>query len=281
MKEQAFLTLMRLLPKSTLSSCVGRLVNAKLPRWMHQRSMAAFAKKYAINLDEAEKPLADYANFAEFFSRKLKPGTRPVDTGEASMISPVDGRISQWGGVEGDKCLQAKGVWFSLPQLLGCEGAGRCFSGGNFITLYLSPRDYHRIHAPMDGEVASVHYLPGQFWPVHPIAVRNKKALYSMNERLFVRMQTRIGKVAIVAVGATCVGRIVTAFDGGHATHEGKETYTKHYASPLPVKKGEELMRFEMGSTVILLFEPNKVCLEEGLQAEDVVKMGQKIGSML
>ncbi|MCL2179367.1 MAG: archaetidylserine decarboxylase [Proteobacteria bacterium] len=280
MKEQAFLTLMRLLPKSTLSSVVGRLVNAKLPKWMHRRSIAAFAKRYAINLDEAEKPIEAYASFAEFFSRKLKPGIRPIDAGDDAIVSPVDARISQFGKMEADKCVQAKGIWFSAGQLLGCEGAGRCFEGGSFLTLYLSPRDYHRIHAPLDGEIASLHYLPGAFWPVHPIAVRNKEALYSINERLFVRLQTRIGKVALVAVGATCVGRIVAAFDG-HATHEGKAAYTKCYATPLPVKKGEELLRFEMGSTVILLFEKGRVQFGEGLELENMLRVGQKIGSIL
>jgi len=277
MREQAFLTLMKLLPKSMLSSVVGRLVKAPFPRWVHQKSMAAFARRYAVHLEEAEKPIEGYTSFAEFFSRKLKPGMRPVDADDMSIVSPVDGRVSQLGKMVDNQCLQAKGLWFSAPQLLGNEEAGRDFLGGSFITLYLSPRDYHRIHAPLEGEIQSLHYIPGKFWPVHPILVKNKKALYSINERMALILQTRMGKLALVAVGATCVGRIVTAFDE-QATHEGKAAYTRHYA--LPVKKGEELMRFEMGSTVILLFEKEAMQLEESLQPEHVVRMGQKIGSV-
>ena len=268
------MTLVRLLPKSLLSSLVGWLAKAPLSRWVHQKGMAFFAKRYAIQLEEAEKPIGEYANFAEFFSRKLKAGMRPVDEDEAALISPVDGRVSQLGKVADGQCLQAKGIWFSAAQLLGDEEAARSFEGGSFITLYLSPRDYHRIHAPLEGEIKSLHYLPGKFWPVHPILVKHKKALYSINERMALVFQTRIGKLALVAVGATCVGRIVTAFDA-HATHEGKAAYVKPYA--LPVKKGEELMRFEMGSTVVLLLEKP---LEAFLKPEDVVRMGQKIGSI-
>jgi phosphatidylserine decarboxylase len=278
MKERAFLTLVRLLPKSMLSSVVGWLVNTRTPRWMHQKGMAVFARRYAVNLDEAEKPIEAYANFAEFFSRKLKPGMRPVEVEDLAIVSPVDGRVSQLGEVVEGNCMQAKGICFSVSQLLGGEEEGGCFGGGNFITIYLSPRDYHRIHAPLDGEVTSLHYIPGAFWPVHPIAVKNKKALYSINERMVMRLQTRIGKLAVVAVGATCVGRIVSALDG-QATHEGKAAYAKQCA--FPVKKGEELMRFEMGSTVILLFEPKVMQPEEGLQPESVLQMGQKIGKML
>jgi phosphatidylserine decarboxylase len=277
MKERAFLMLMRLLPKSMLSSLVGWLVNAPLPRWVHQKGIAVFSRRYAVHLEEAEKPITEYASFAEFFSRKLKMGMRPVDIDDSAIVSPVDGRISQLGGMVDDACMQAKGIWFSASQLLGSEEAGRPFLGGSFITLYLSPRDYHRIHAPLEGEIESLHYLPGKFWPVHPILVKHKKALYSINERMALILRTRMGRLALVAVGATCVGRIVTAFDE-QATHEGKAAYTKPYA--LPVKKGEELMRFEMGSTVVLLFEKTAMKLEEGLQPEDVVRMGQRIGTI-
>jgi phosphatidylserine decarboxylase len=277
MKEQAFLTLVRLLPKSMLSSAVGFLANASFPRWVHQKGMAVFARRYAVRLEEAEKPIEGYASLAEFFSRKLKVGMRLVDEDGVAIVSPVDGRVSQLGGMVDGKCLQAKGIWFSASELLGGEEVARGFAGGNFITLYLSPRDYHRIHAPLEGEIESLHYLPGKFWPVHPILVKNKKALYSINERMALILKTRIGRLALVAVGATCVGRIVTAFDE-QATHEGKAAYAKHYA--LPVKKGEELMRFEMGSTVVLLFEKDVMKLEEGLQPEEVVRMGQRIGEI-
>jgi len=270
--------LMRLLPKSMLSSVVGGLVNAPLPRWMHRKSIAVFAKQYNVHVEEAEKPIEEYESFAAFFARRLKPGMRPVDAADLAIVSPVDGRISQLGQMEEDKCLQAKGIWFSAAQLLGSEEAARPFRGGSFVTIYLSPRDYHRIHAPLEGEIESLHYLPGEFWPVHPIAVKNKKALYSINERMALILQTRIGKLALVAVGATCVGRIVTAFDE-QATHEGKAAYIKPYA--LPVKKGEELMRFEMGSTVVLLFEKGAMQPEEGLEPEAAVRMGQRIGSLL
>jgi len=272
------MTLMRLLPKSMLSSMMGRLVNAPFPRWMHQKSIAVFARQYAVHVEEAEKPIEEYASFAEFFARKLKPGMRPVDAEEGAIVSPVDGRVSQLGGMVEGKCLQAKEIWFSAAELLGSEEAGRPFEGGSFITLYLSPRDYHRIHAPLEGEIESLHYLPGEFWPVHPIAVKSKKALYAINERMALLLKTRIGKLALVAVGATCVGRVVAAFDQ-QATHEGKAAYVKPYA--LPVKKGEELMRFEMGSTVVLLFEKGAMQLEEGLAPEAAVRMGQKIGSVL
>jgi len=187
--------------------------------------------------------------------------------------------VSQAGILERGTCLQAKGIQFPVDQLLDdAELAARFARGGAYATLYLSPRDYHRVHSPVEGTVVASRYLPGEFWPVNPATVRNRDALFCLNERLVTVVDTAaFGRVAVVKVGATCVGRIRAAYDD-RLTHAGQSAGLRSYVPPRPVEKGGELGRFEMGSTVILLFEPGRVVWDDRLVPEAVVRMGQRIG---
>jgi phosphatidylserine decarboxylase len=202
-----------------------------------------------------------------------------VDPDPRVVVSPVDGVVSQAGILERGSCLQAKGIQFPVDRLLDdAELAARYALGGAYATLYLSPRDYHRVHAPVAGAVVASRYLAGEFWPVNPVTVRNRDALFCLNERLVTVVDSPVfGRVAVVKGGATCVGRIRAAYDD-RVTHAGQAVGLRTYVPPRPVEKGDELGRFEMGSTVILLFEPGRVVWDDWLVPEAVVRMGRRIG---
>ncbi|NOK05526.1 MULTISPECIES: archaetidylserine decarboxylase [Myxococcus] len=277
MNDQTFMKLMQVLPKSALSTVVGMATRLPVPAPVHQAAMRAFAKAYNVDMEEAEHSFDHYPTFAQFFTRGLKPGLRPVDAGEKVVVSPVDGRVSQVGYSDHGRCLQAKGIEYTVDELLGDSEAAKPFHGGAWTTIYLSPRDYHRIHAPLGGTITGYAYIPGEFWPVNPASVKNKQSLFCVNERLVTYLDTVAGKCAVVKVGATCVSRIKAAYDEV-TTHTGQPGKVHRYGAAMPVEKGGELGRFEMGSTVILLFEPKRVTWDDSLQEEAVVRLGKRIG---
>jgi phosphatidylserine decarboxylase len=277
MRDDTFMTLMRLLPKSALSTVVGLASRAPAPRRVHQAAIRLFAKRYAVDVHEAEGAIEDYPTFAQFFTRRLKPGVRPIDPGVDVVVSPVDARVSQAGLVEAGRCPQAKGISFPVDKLLGDARKALDFEGGAFATLYLSPRDYHRFHAPLKGEITGFAYLPGAFWPVNAASVNHVDALFAINERLVTYLDTPAGKCAFVAVGATCVARIRAAYDS-IVTHTGGKAMQHTYPRPIPIEKGAELGMFEVGSTVILLFEKGRVTWEPSLVPGRTVRLGEKIG---
>ena len=278
--DRAFMTLMRLLPKAALSTVVGHATRAPLPPRLHQAAMRLFARQYRVALEEAEAPLESYPTFATFFTRKLKAGARPVDAAPEAVVSPVDGVVSQAGQVEQGFCLQAKGISFPVGQLLGDARRALEFEGGSFATLYLSPRDYHRFHAPLEAQVVGYQYLPGQFWPVNARSVRMTDALFAVNERLVTWLDTPAGKLAYVAVGATCVARIHAAYDAV-VTHSGRKAGSESYVRPISLEKGAEVGMFEMGSTVILLFQRGRVRWAPSLVEGAAVRVGERIGTVL
>lgn len=281
MNDQTFMKLMRLLPRSAVSTVVGKATRAPVPAPVHRLLMRAFAKRYSVDLEEAEHGFEGYQTLGDFFARKLKPGLRPIAGGARTLVSPVDGAVSQIGYAREGNCIQAKGIEYPVGKLLGDEASAHSFLGGAFATLYLSPRDYHRIHSPMDGEIVGYSYLPGEFWPVNARSVRNVDALFCVNERLVTFLKTQAGLLAVVAVGATCVSRIRASYDERIITHNQEPARVHRFEQPIPIKKGEELGRFEMGSTVILLFETNKVRWDTSLVPEARIRMGQKIGEVL
>lgn len=277
MRDKAFMTLMRLLPKSALSSVVGYATRAPAPRRVHQAAMRVFARRYDVALHEAEGGIEDYPTFARFFTRRLKPGSRAIDQGAEVVASPVDARVSQLGQVEAGRCVQAKGIDFPIDRLLGDARQALDFEGGSFITLYLSPRDYHRFHAPLKAGVTGFSYLPGAFWPVNAASVKHVDALFAVNERLVTYLDTPAGRCAYVAVGATCVARIHAAYDS-IVTHTGKGAAHHTYPRAIPLEKGDEVGMFEMGSTVILLFQKGRVTWDASLAPGVDVRMGQRLG---
>ncbi|MBX7099971.1 MAG: archaetidylserine decarboxylase [Myxococcaceae bacterium] len=278
MDDGLYMQLMKLLPKSALSSAVGQATRLPVPPAVHHAAIRLFAQRFRVNLDEAEGRIEDYPTFGQFFTRRLKPGLRPIDPAPEALVSPVDGAVSEAGEITQGRCLQAKGITFPVDKLLGDPKAAQRFDGGLFATIYLSPRDYHRIHAPVAGKITGYTYLPGALWPVNPASVRNTDALFAINERLVVWLDTSFGPMAVVAVGATCVGRIHLSFDAV-VTHAQTPARSRTYDTPIAVEKGGELGMFEMGSTVILLAPPGKVRWEPGLTPSATLRLGQRIGS--
>ena len=280
MEQQTFMNLMRLVPKSALSNAVGMATRFPAPASMHHAAIRIFARRYRINLEEAEGRIEDYPTLGQFFTRRLKPGMRQIDPAPDAIVSPVDGAVSQVGKVFVGECLQAKGISFPVDKLLGDPKEAARFEDGTFATLYLAPKDYHRIHSPLEGEITGYNYLPGKFWPVNPASVNTTDALFAINERLVTYLKTDLGQVAVVAVGATCVSRIHASYDA-ILTHTGQPARAHKYDRPIPISRGGELGMFEMGSTVILLFQKGKIAWDPKLSPDVVVRLGERIGRRL
>lgn len=277
--QSAILAALDLLPKAALSRAVGRLTALPAPSAVHRAAMRVFAKAFSVEVGEAEHPFGGYRTFEEFFTRRLRPGARTIAPGERVVISPVDAVVAEAGESAGGRLVQCKGRDYSLAALLDDAAVARTFEGGAYATLYLAPRDYHRIHAPLSGAIEGYRYIPGQLFPVNGMAVKSVPNLFCVNERLITFLSTPAGKVAVVKVGATCVGRIRAAYDDV-LTNAGRGPKRWHYAQPIPIEKGAELGVFEMGSTVILLFEPERARLQSGLLGARV-RMGQAIAEAL
>ena len=276
-RQRAFMSVMKWVPKSTLSRVVGAGTRLPVPAALHQTVARLFSRAYDVEVDEAERPLGDYPTFGDFFTRRLKPGLRPVAEGAQVVVSPVDGTVSECGLSTEGQLVQAKGMQYTLGALLADEARAEKFRGGAWATIYLAPRDYHRIHAPLAGKITGYAYVPGAFWPVNPASVLTVPELFAANERLITFMDTAYGEVAVVKVGATCVGRIRASYDDV-VTHAGQGARARTYPYPVAVEKGGEVGVFEMGSTVILAFEPGRVTLDARIKPGTKLRMGEAIG---
>ncbi|MCC6275459.1 MAG: phosphatidylserine decarboxylase [Leptospiraceae bacterium] len=254
-----YILILSMLPKNFLSKLFGTLTYIRLPRFMMIPILKAFAKVYKINVSEAELNLGEYNSLNQFFTRALKAGARIVDSAENAVVSPVDARITSFGNIQESTLIQAKGIEYSLKELLGSDKYLDAFSNGKFITFYLSPQDYHRIHSPFYGKILGYYYEPGKLFPVNDLAVLGIRGLFPKNERLITFLQTEYGKIAVVKVGASNVGKIRVTYDNKIVTNSwlrfSKEVEYKNV--DILIQKGAELGRFEMGSTVILIFEKN------------------------
>jgi phosphatidylserine decarboxylase len=272
-------TLLRLLPKNTFSRMVGAACRMSAPRPVVRAAIRTFSRRYGVDATEAERPLDDYPTFTEFFTRRLKPGARPIAPGPTA-VSPVDGTVGEVGDIVESRLLQAKGKHYTLAELIGgpaAEGDARQFAGGTFCTIYLAPYNYHRIHAPLGGDITGYVNMPGQLWPVNPIGVRNVDKLFCVNERLTTFLQTPRGGCAVVAVGATNVGRIRAVYDDVVTNvKRSRKAERKLYDKPVQVEKGGELALFEMGSTVVVLFAPG-LTLAERLRPGLTIKLGEAL----
>jgi phosphatidylserine decarboxylase len=280
MNDRLFISALRLLPKNALSRLAGALTRWPAPAPVRLAAMKAFARRYGLDLSECPD-LDVYRTFGEFFARPLRPGLRPIAAGDAVVVSPVDAAVSETGVAAGGRLVQAKGIDYTLAALLGDADLARALEGGAYATLYLSPKDYHRIHFPLGGKVTGWRYVPGRLWPVNAASVRLVPGLFSVNERLVTLMQTPIGRCAVVAVGATVVGRVHAYYDPAvpRTNLRGGAPAGREYETPLPVEKGQELGAFEMGSTVILVFEPARLRLDPRLVPGARVRVGEAIGT--
>jgi phosphatidylserine decarboxylase len=259
---RAILALLDRLPQAALSRSFGWLADLHIPRPLRRTVLRTFARAVGIDVAEAERPIGDYASINAFFVRRLRPGVRAWPHDPATAASPADGIMGQHGSITGGRLIQAKGRDYTAADLLVDAAEAQRFEGGTFLTIYLSPRHYHRLHAPCGGTIPFARYVPGALLPVNAAAVMHIAALFPRNERVICTIDAPIGRCAVVAIGAYNVGRISTAFDdawagSGRATsNRGKPAEIRRYDPPLPVAQGAELMAFHLGSTIVLLFEP-------------------------
>ncbi|WP_409477322.1 archaetidylserine decarboxylase [Pseudobdellovibrio sp. HCB154] len=251
----------RFLPKSHLSYIVGKLVHLPLPRFIWTPIIRIFAKAYKINLEEAEFPVEQYPSLGEFFIRKLKPGRRPV--GRTWALHPADSVITQAAIIDEGKLIQAKGKHYHVRDFAGFEKAFEIYSGGPFLTYYLCPTDYHRVHSPVDGTIERIIHIPGALWPVNNWSTSNIHELFSINERVYVEIKTDRGLVGVVFVAATNVGDIALSFDPEIRGNQFKvfKPLVKEYKK-LSIKKGDELGMFRMGSTIVMLYQKDVLSLQ-------------------
>jgi phosphatidylserine decarboxylase len=278
-RERLVIDLLRWAPKRTYSQLVGFLAGRTIPRRLRRSVYRAFARRVGANLDEVERPLEDYPSLQAFFTRRLKPGVRPLPADPDCVVSPCDGVISQHGPIRNGQLIQAKGHHYPIFGLLADRAGAARFQGGQFMTIYLAPRDYHRVHYAVSGQVTGFQHVPGALFPVNAAAVKHVGALFTRNERLITYQDTPSGEVATVMVGATAVGRITVSYDAvqTHSRTRGRAGPRVRFATPRPVTRGEELGVFQLGSTVIVLFEPGSVELCE-FQPGQQVRLGEVIG---
>lgn len=265
--------LLGLVPRKALTRTVGRA--AKLHNAMAVRR---FAAAYGLDMSEAERPLEDYPNIHELFTRRLKPGVRPVDPNPQALVSPVDGSLSERGPIGDGVLPQAKGRTYGLAALLAEPDAPSRYAEGSFGTIYLSPTDYHRMHSPVDGQLTEWTHVPGDLWPVNRASVAHVDALFAKNERLIFFIETEtFGRVAMVMVGATIVGKVRASFDPELISHVPGRRDVHRGHLDREVKRGEELAVFEMGSTVILVTERP---IQGWPEAGSAVRLGTALGTV-
>ena len=273
-----------LLPQRLLTRLTYRATRVRSP-WFKDALIRHFVRHFRVNLAEALEPNARaYPHFNAFFTRALKPGARPIAPGNRVICCPVDGAVSQIGVADADTLMQAKGRTFSLTALLGDAERAKPFQGGAFATLYLSPRDYHRIHLPLTGQLREVVHIPGKLFSVSPLTARMVDGLFARNERVVTRFDTPAGPMALVLVGAINVASIETVWAGAITPPPGKTIRRWDYPpsgdGTVRLEKGAEMGRFNMGSTVIVLFGPGQVRWEGEIKPGATVRMGQRLGKM-
>ena len=270
-----------LIPKQALTALAGKFASAQagnttttVIRW--------FVKRYNVNMAEAANPdIASYSTFNEFFTRPLKPGARPLAA--STWVCPVDGAISQFGAIERDQIFQAKGHSYSTTALVGGDAAlAAQFQDGHFATIYLSPRDYHRIHMPCDGTLRRMIYVPGDLFSVNPTTARGVPSLFARNERVVCVFDTAHGPLVLTLVGATIVGSMATVWHGQVNPPRPGRLWEKTYESgAVTLRKGDEMGRFMLGSTVVLLFQKGVLQFNSGWAAAGPVRLGEKMATQV
>ena len=281
--EKLFVFLQHLLPQHTASRLVSILADTRSSS-IKNFLIGQFIKSFSVDMREAKiKQIEEFDSFNEFFTRELEEGVRSFDSDAKAICSPADGRISQCGPIEDGRLIQAKGHEFKLDSLMGGDiDIANDFKRGWFSTIYLSPRDYHRVHMPLDGKLVATRYVPGKLFSVNDVTAQSVPHLYARNERLICIFESSIGRFAIILVGAMIVAGIETVWSG-QVTPGSKLPFTQEYTGPLQLAKGDEMGRFKLGSTVILLF-PEDAIDEDSFSTEPdeggVIKLGEKIATL-
>lgn len=269
-----------LLPKQALTLLAGRIASARggasttrLIRW--------FVKRYGVDMAEAADPdIAAYPSFNEFFTRALRPGARPI--AQADLVCPVDGAISQFGRIERDQIFQAKGHRYSTTAMVGGDAAlAKQFDDGHFATLYLSPRDYHRIHMPCDGRLRRMIHVPGALFSVNPTTARGVPGLFARNERVVCVFDGPHGPFVLALVGATIVGSMATVWHGVvNPPRPGQLREWRYDDAPVALKQGDEMGRFLLGSTVVMLFPAGPLAFNPAWAPARPIRLGEAMASL-
>lgn len=274
------IALQYMMPKHAISRLAGKFAAAEAG-WLTTKAIEKFIKAYNINMSEAKlKNAKDFKTFNDFFTRELEEGARVIDSDSKTLCYPVDGAISQQGDIEQDQLIQAKGFNYSLTSLLGGnEDDATPFENGKFSCIYLAPKDYHRIHMPMAATLRKMIYVPGDLFSVNPLTAQNVPNLFARNERVVAIFDTEHGSLAMVLVGATIVASIETTWAGTITPPAGKNIFTWHYPISGPgsihFKKGDEMGRFKLGSTVVSTFSPNMIEFNKDAGPETITRLGE------
>jgi phosphatidylserine decarboxylase len=265
----------RVLPRKRLSRVLGRLTSVRAPRPVVDAAIRAFVGVYGVDLTEVDLPPGGFRTFDEFFTRRLRRGARAVDPDPRVLVSPADGRLEDLGRITASGELMVKGQPYTAADLLGDAEAAQPYEGGHYFIVYLSPRDYHRVHAPTCGSVQYVRYVPGTLFPVNRIGTDHIAQLFARNERLAIVQESAVhGRVTTIMVGAIGVGRIGLSFDEVQTNRGDTPGVRSFVDSPVTLDRGQELGVFHMGSTTIVMTPPD--CrLETLAKAGATVRMGQ------
>ena len=282
MSDRSAVLLQYLLPKQAITHFAG-WVASRERGWVTTEIIRRFVARYRVNMDEAlDSDISSYRTFNEFFTRALKSGARPI--AQAALVCPVDGAISQFGPIAGDQIFQAKGHHYSTTALVGGDAAlAAQYGDGSFATIYLSPRDYHRIHMPCEGRLTRMIYVPGDLFSVNPVTARGVPGLFARNERVVCVFESARGPFVLVLVGATIVGSMATVWHGVVNPPRGKMVREWHYpVSGQPeviLKQGEEMGRFLLGSTVVLLFPKGPLRFNPDWASGGAVRLGEAMAN--
>ena len=274
--------LTHVLPHRLLSSLARRLAYSDHPRlraWL----IDTVTRRFGVDMAEAaQSDPASYPTFNAFFTRALKPGVRVADPDPRALVMPADGRISQCGPIEQGRIFQAKGQSFTAAELLGDAEAAKPYQDGLFATIYLSPKDYHRVHMPWTGKLLSTTHVPGRLFSVGPAAVQHVPRLFARNERLACHFETDFGPMAVVMVGAMLVSGVETTWSGEEIPAYGHRVVSRDWrAEDITIERFEEMARFNYGSTVIVLGPGGVATLAPGLQGESPVRLGQRLATLI
>ncbi|NLV67817.1 MAG: phosphatidylserine decarboxylase [Spirochaetes bacterium] len=278
MNDNLKIFLFRGIPKGLISRIFGIIALIPLPAFLIDRIISWYIKKYGVNIEEAVIPANGFKNLNRFFTRELKDGVRKISKGKNDIVATTDSRVDQFGKLKKDTIIQAKGVDYSVRDLIPSKMAEK-FIDGHFITLYLSPGDYHRIHTPVTGEIRGFFSIPGKLFTVQEFMVKGMKGLFAVNERLITYISTKKGDVAVCKIGAMNVGKISLSYDSAVTNgffRRRREFFYEAGKAP-SVKKGDEIGIFNLGSTVIILFAKGMIRFDR-LRAGQKVRVGEKIG---
>jgi phosphatidylserine decarboxylase len=276
-RGRLFVWFQYLLPQHGLSRLILAATRVRAA-WFKNGLIRGFLKLYRVDMSEAAEPDPyRYGSFNEFFTRELKEGARTIASDTHAIACPVDGCVSEAGSIDRDLLLQAKGRRYRLTALLASQPWASQFEGGSFATIYLAPFNYHRVHMPLRGDLRETVYVPGRLFSVNAVTALHVPGLFARNERILTLFDSAAGPFGLVLVGALNVGSMATVW-AGDITPAARRVVTRIPAPPTALEKGAELGRFNMGSTVILLFGPNRARWHAGVRAGSVVRLGQSLG---